>query len=182
MGVKDRRFDELVRAHSPALVTFARSLCQNSWAADEAVQDTLVRAWKYLDSFDGRGSFEGWLLRICRNVIVDHANAAAKRPMAVDAITLEHACAPGALDACHEINELIQSLPLTQAEVLVIVGVLGYTYEDAAELLDVPVGTVRSRLARGRDALSRLIEGTDDHVVVNASSHDRVRGDIRAAS
>ena len=156
----DRQFDALVRAHSPALVTFASSLTRDRWSAEDAVQNTLVRAWKYIDSFDGRGSFEGWLLRICRNVITDQANAAAKRPLAVGAQAIDLASDSTPLDASHDINELLQSLPRHQAEVLVIVGVLGYSYEEAANLLSIPIGTVRSRLTRGREAFAALLEAT----------------------
>lgn len=158
VGVNDRQFDDLVRAHSPSLVTFARSLSRDRWSAEEAVQDTLVRAWKYIDSFDGRGSFEGWLLRICRNVIVDQSIAAAKRPVSVDDAVLERACGVTAIDDSHHITDLLRSLAPHQTEVLVVVGVLGYTYEDAAELLDVPIGTVRSRLTRARAAFARRLE------------------------
>ena len=158
MGVNDRQFDDLVRAHSPSLVTFARSLSRDRWSAEEAVQDTLVRAWKYIDSFDGRGSFEGWLLRICRNVIVDQSIAAAKRPVSVDDAVLESACGVTAIDDSHHITDLLRSLAPHHTEVLVVVGVLGYTYENAAELLDLPIGTVRSRLTRARAAFARRLE------------------------
>ncbi len=148
--MNDRQFDDLVRVHSPSLVTFARSLSPDRWGAEEAVQDTLVRAWKYIDSFHGRGSFEGWLLRICRNVIVDHSIAAAKRPVSVDDAVLEAACGASAIDDSHQITDLLRSLAPHHTEVLVVVGVLGYSYEDAADLLDLPIGTVRSRLTRAR--------------------------------
>ena len=158
VGVNDRQFDDLVRAHSPSLVTFARSLSRDRWSAEEAVQDTLVRAWKYIDSFNGHGSFEGWLLRICQNVIVDHSIAAAKRPVSVDDAVLESACGVTAIDDSHHITDLLRSLAPHHTEVLVVVGVLGYTYENAAELLDLPIGTVRSRLTRARAAFARRLE------------------------
>jgi RNA polymerase sigma-70 factor, ECF subfamily len=156
-GVDDRRFDELVRTHSPSLVIFARSLTSDRHAADEAVQDTLVRAWRYLDSFDARGSFEGWLLQICRRVIIDHAAADARRCSTIDSVARVNASPTVDLDTSNDIVELLRQLPAAQTEVLVLTGVLGYTYHDAASMLDVPVGTIRSRVARGRDALAELL-------------------------
>jgi RNA polymerase sigma-70 factor, ECF subfamily len=161
-AVNDRRFDELVRAHSPSLVIFARSLTRDRRAADEAVQDTLVRAWRYIDSFDARGSFEGWLLQICRRVIIDNAAHAARRPPVVDpAVLVERAPAIN-LDTSHDIIELLRQLPFAQTEVLVLTGVLGYTYDDAATMLDVPIGTIRSRVARGRQALAEVLTRSQD--------------------
>ena len=152
--VNERKFDALVREHSPSLTTFARSLVRDRWAAEEAVQDTLVRAWKYIDTFDARGSFEGWLIRICRNVITDHGIAASRRPAAMHPEILQAQSAPVAADESHDIMSLIHQLSPSHAEVLVIVGVLGYSYEEAAEIIEIPIGTVRSRLLRaGRSRL-----------------------------
>ncbi len=175
----DRQFDLLVRAHSPALVTFAGSLTRDRWSADEAVQDTLVRAWKYIDSFDGHGSFEGWLLRICRNVITDQANAAAKRPLALGAQAIDLPSNATPLDASHEITELLRSLPPRQAEVLVVVGVLGYSYEEAASLFSVPIGTIRSRLTRAREAFAALLEAAQ---ASGSPEGPAQAGPVRAAS
>ncbi len=153
----DRRFDELVRAHSPSVVIFARSLTRDGTAADDAVQDTLVRAWRYLDSFDARGSFEGWLLQICRRVIIDNAAAAHRRPAVFDPSVLVDVVPTTSLDTSGDIVELLRQLPFAQTEVLVLTGVLGYSYDDAAAMLNVPIGTIRSRVARGRDALAALL-------------------------
>ncbi len=159
--MNDRVFDELVRTHEVALTTFARSLTRDRWSAEEAVQETLVRAWKYLDTFDRRGSFEGWLLRICRNVVIDQANAASRRPTSFEARDLDRILQPVESDATHELIELLHQLSVDYREVLVIVGVLGLSYEEAASTLDVPIGTVRSRLGRARQAFSELLVATE---------------------
>ncbi len=159
--MNDRVFDELVRTHEVALTTFARSLTRDPSSVEEAVQETLVRAWKYLDSFDRRGSFEGWILRICRNVVIDQANAAARRPASFAAHELDRMMQPRENDATHEIIELLHQLSVDHREVLVIVGVLGLSYEEAAGTLDVPIGTVRSRLGRARQAFSELLRAAE---------------------
>lgn len=152
-----RRFEKLVRAHAASVHAYARALTNDPWLAEEAVQETFVRAWKYQDSFRGSGSYEGWLLRICRNSMIDlAAKRSTDQPISDVADELVDHDHDGA--SVTEIDEAMAGLPVGQREVLTLCGVLGYDYESAAELLDVPVGTVRSRLHRGRAALSVALE------------------------
>lgn len=149
----DRTFDALVRAHAGAVAAYARAVASDPWTAEDAVQETFLRAWKYFDSYDGRGSFEGWLIRICRNCLVDLAS----RPLPEPRRALpDVAVGP---DSSHDVYDLLERLPLPQREVLALCGMLGYDYESAASLLEVPVGTVRSRLHRAREALRRELRG-----------------------
>ncbi len=147
-----RAFDALVRAHAGAVSAYARALTGDRWLAEDATQETFLRAWKYLDSYDARGSFEGWLLRICRNCVIDLANRA---PLAKPALHLPDVAEPA--DHRVLIYDALARLPIVQREVLVLCGLLGYDYAAAAALLDVPVGTVRSRLSRGRAGLARQL-------------------------
>lgn len=123
--------------------------------AEDAVQNTFVRAWKYLDSFRGNGSFEGWLIRICRRCIIDLENR--QRRDTELATTRARRPHPQAPDHRAETLALVTDLPAEQREVIVICGILGYDYDSAAAILDIPVGTVRSRLHRGRAALAEAL-------------------------
>jgi RNA polymerase sigma-70 factor, ECF subfamily len=157
MGSDRRRFEHLVAAHAGAVTAYARAMTNDRWAADDAVQETFLRAWKYLDTFRGRGSFEGWLIRICHNCVIDLARARVDAP---DDRIPETTEAP---DHSGEVHDLIERLPAEQREVVALCGVLGYDYAGAAEILDVPVGTIRSRLHRARAALEReLLTAQDD--------------------
>lgn len=151
----ETQFDQLVRDHHRAVSTYARALCNDRTLAEDAVQETFLRAWRYLDSFRSTGSFEGWLLTICRRCVIDLArrDQSNVRPIDIDGL---HANP----DHSSDIFELIAGLPLAQREVLVVCGWLGYDYHDAATLLGVPVGTVRSRLHRARLALAEVIAPT----------------------
>lgn len=145
------RFERLVSEHHHAVATFALSLTNDRWHADEATHLTFVRAWKYLDSFRGDGSFEGWLLRICRDVIIDQA-AGRYREVPVGRV-------PDRLVYDQDliaVESLLSGLPLPQREAITLCAVLGYDYQSAADILGVPVGTVRSRLNRARASLRRL--------------------------
>ncbi len=159
--MNDRVFDELVRSHEAALTTYARSIARDHWSAEEAVQGTLVRAWKYIDTFDRRGSFEGWLLRICRNVVIDNARADARRPAVIALPELDRFAPPVAPDDSFGVVALLRELTIDHREVLVLVGVIGLSYDEAAATLAIPVGTVRSRLGRAREAFGRLLAATD---------------------
>ena len=152
--MRETDFDELVRRHAGAVAAYARAITRNGWDAEEAVQETFLRAWKYLDTFDRRGSFEGWLIRICRNCVIDLAERDSRREQPT-ADVIELAIEP---DHRGEVHDLLDRLPLPQREVLVLCGMFGYDYEAAAHILDVPVGTVRSRLSRARAGLAELLD------------------------
>ncbi|MFN8025157.1 MAG: RNA polymerase sigma factor [Acidimicrobiia bacterium] len=154
-----RRFEQLVAAHAGAVTAYARAMTNDRWAADDAVQETFLRAWKYLDSFRGNGSFEGWLIRICHNCVIDLARGRTDTP---DDRLPDHAQAP---DHSSEVHDLIERLPAEQREVVALCGVLGYDYAAAAAILDVPVGTIRSRLHRARAALERELTVTNERVI-----------------
>ena len=155
--MREDTFDDLVRRHAGAVTAYARALCRDRWRAEEAVQETFLRAWKYLDSYDRRGSFEGWLIRICRNCIIDLAHRDARESEE----HAEHADIAVGPDHVSEIHDLLARLPIAQREVLVLCRLLGYDYDSAATILDVPVGTVRSRLSRARDNLEALLHGEE---------------------
>jgi len=151
-----RQFDQLVAAHAASVTAYARAVASDGWTAEDAVQETFLRAWKYLDSFRGHGSFEGWLIRICRNCIIDLARAHPTDPQDRMPERVEHP------DHSSDVHDLIERLPLEQREVVALCGVLGYDYAAAAALLEVPVGTIRSRLHRARAALERDLYPSDD--------------------
>ena len=148
MALSERHFATLVREHGGAVLAYARAVAPDRWTADDAVQETFLRAWRYRDSFRATGSFEGWLIRICRNCLLDLVSRRVEEPT------------PDALDTAAidpepiELYDLIARLPIHQREVVALCGLLGYDYAGAAELLGVPIGTVRSRMHRARAALA----------------------------
>ena len=157
-----RHFDGLVRAHAGAVAAYARAVAPDPWTAEDAVQETFLRAWKYLDSFRGHGSFEGWLIRICRNCLID---LAARRPPEPSDSLPEPIQAP---DTSNEIYEILARLSIEQREVVALCGLLGYEYASAADLLGLPVGTIRSRLHRARATISEQLAAGGDSREVTA--------------
>jgi len=149
-------FDGLVRAHAGAVSAYSRAVAPDPWTAEDAVQETFLRAWKYLDSFRATGSFEGWLIRICRNCLID---IAARRSAIPWEYLPDRAQAP---DTSNEVRDLVDRLPIEQREVVALCGLLGYEYEAAAELLGLPIGTVRSRLHRARATIQELLAAAEE--------------------
>lgn len=150
--ISDRRFAQLARDHAGAVAAYARAVAPDRWTADDAVQETFLRAWKYRDSFRAAGSFEGWLIRICRNCLVDFAAKTFAQPIPEVPEVAEHA------DGVYELYDLIARLPVQQREIVAVCALLGFDYASAAELLDVPIGTVRSRLHRARAAIAGQLD------------------------
>lgn len=158
--MQDRRFEELVRANHRAVSTYAQSMASTPSIAEDAIQETFLRAWRYLDTFRGDGSFEGWLIRICRRCVFDLEARERRSAGPCGSVPLDDDAGAGPSELPDHRSEtlvLLGALPPDQREVIVLCGVLGYGYEAAAAVLDIPIGTVRSRLHRARSALSQAL-------------------------
>jgi RNA polymerase sigma-70 factor (ECF subfamily) len=127
--------------------------------ADDVTQDTYLRAFRALPGFAGRSSARTWLLSIARRACADHVRSAV-RTRRLDArvaaepepkSTIDHA-------GLHAASELIARLPVERRVAFVLTQVLGLSYAEAADVEDVPIGTIRSRVARARADLVTAIE------------------------
>jgi len=149
----DIEFEQIVRENIASLSAYARSTTRNQWIAEEAVQETLIRAWRYWPTFRNESTALSWLITICRRVIID---IVSRTPTHDEINTRDNT----AVQENHVIGlqEMIINLPLSQREVIVLCAVIGFDYETVAEILDVPIGTVRSRLSRARQSLASQLE------------------------
>ncbi|MEW2451416.1 RNA polymerase sigma factor SigM [Streptomyces parvulus] len=156
-------FGELVRRHRDRLWAVAlRTLGDREEAAD-AVQDALVSAYRAADTFRGQAAVTTWLHRITVNACLDRARKAASRKTAPvdDTERLEQllephesAAAPAERNDLHrQLVKALDTLPADQRAALVLVDMQGYPVAEAARILDVPTGTIKSRCARGRARL-----------------------------
>lgn len=153
---------EDIEASIPALRRFARALVRDRERADDLVQDTLERAVAKRHLWRGDGPLQAWLLRIMIN---RHRDLHRQTPspghlVAIDELPFEpaHRGNQEASLALHEVQDAIARLPMDQREALMAVVLEGKTFEQAAELLDIPKGTLMSRLARARATL-RILTG-----------------------
>ncbi|MCL7489986.1 RNA polymerase sigma factor SigM [Streptomyces sp. MCA2] len=160
-------FGEIVRRHRDRLWAVAlRTLSDREEAAD-AVQDALVSAYRAAHTFRGQSAVTTWLHRITVNACLDRARKAASRRTSPVAETErleqllepeESAAAPAERQDLHrELLSALRTLPEEQRAALVLVDMQGYPVAEAAAILDIPTGTVKSRCARGRARLLPLV-------------------------
>jgi RNA polymerase sigma-70 factor (ECF subfamily) len=124
-------------------------------AADDLTQETFLRAFKALPSFEGRSSVRTWLLGIARRTCADHLRAVVRRRR-LDARLAAQAWTDAPVpDPAHRLStaDLLSGLGEERRTAFVLTQVLGMSYAEAAEIEEVPVGTIRSRVARARDEL-----------------------------
>lgn len=155
-------FEDAVVALLPNLRRFALSLCRNTHTADDLVQGTCEKAFANKSSFQPGTRLDAWLFRILRNLWIDRLRKDKNEGQAEDIDEMAE-IPEGTGDPVAEtqlllrqVSDLITKLPQVQREVIMLVCVEDLSYKEAAETLDVPIGTVMSRLARARQEILRL--------------------------
>jgi len=150
-----------IEAEIPRLRRYARALARDFVAADDLVQDCLARALDKLHLWQEGTDLRAWLFTILHNQYVNQVRRAVREGTAVGLSETEpmltRAPHQGKRLELRDLERAITKLPEEQRSVILLVGLEGMRYEEVAEILDVPVGTIRSRLSRGREALRRLI-------------------------
>lgn len=161
MSIDNKR--ELLIAEVPRLRRYAIALLRDRPSADDLVQDVVLRALGRLHLWRAGTNMRTWLFTIMHNL---HANDRRRLSRTVDSQPLDAAAlsrgTPPAQESAVELSQLseaIASLPESQRQVLLLVGLEGFSYADAAEAIGVPVGTVMSRLSRAREDLRRILDG-----------------------
>lgn len=157
--------DELME-HVPRLRRYARALVHNRDLADDLVQDTLERALRHTGQYHPGSDLRAWLFTIMHNAFANQTRSAASRGthVPIDDDTLAEAdrrVSPGHTGSLEmrDLDYALQRLPAEQREVVLMVGLESMSYAEVALALGVPVGTVMSRLSRGRERLRLLMAG-----------------------
>jgi RNA polymerase sigma-70 factor (ECF subfamily) len=151
--------DELPE-HLPALRAFAISLTRNVAVADDLVQDTIVKAWTNFDKFTEGTNLRAWLFTILRNTFYSDKRKHRREvpdPEGVHAASLFVKPAHDGRMAFTDFSAAFDQLSPEHREVLILVGASGFAYEDAAVMMGVAVGTVKSRANRARARLAELL-------------------------
>ena len=157
--------DEL-ELHIASLRRYAWVLCGNHADADDLVQECLVKAIATAHTYERGRSLRAWLFSILHNTFVSERRQFARRARASRFIdsSLKESRVPANQEKYVEAEDTLSMLSLLtpdQQSVLVLIAIEGLSYAEAAEALDIPIGTLMSRLARGREALRRLIRGDE---------------------
>ena len=156
-------FDSELAAVWPRLRRFAHALARDSADADDLAQMTAEKAFKSFDQFHSDTRFDSWIFRICRTVWIDTVRSRSRRgaheapPEAAESLGHDPTSATEAAIDLGKAMAAMQQLPEEQREVVALILIDGFGYREAAEILDQPIGTVSSRLVRGRQALLAML-------------------------
>ncbi|KRD25469.1 RNA polymerase subunit sigma-24 [Acidovorax sp. Root267] len=143
----------------PALRRYARVLTGDSWAADDLVQDTLERACSKWLLWRNGSDLRAWLFTLMHNLYLNQRRALpALPPLAIDEVQDQLQVARAPSDDARDLERCLQRLPADQRAVLLLVAMEDMSYEDTARILNIPVGTVMSRLSRARMRLRVLMD------------------------
>lgn len=187
---REKQYRALVHPHVAHLLQIAIQRTGNPGVAEDLVQESCIAAWEGLEGLKSSQAARPWLVRILLRRIADHTRT-HKRQQGLLPITdleeqhwqtiasedlgpLEHALAE---QANERIAQLLRDLPRDFAIVVELHDIMGYRYQEIAEILDIPLGTVMSRLSRGRRLLAAVLRAARDGSQGSASQRSTSRGD-----
>jgi RNA polymerase sigma-70 factor (ECF subfamily) len=149
--------------HLPRLRRYARALTGERAAADDLVQDTVERALSRAVLFKHGSRLDAWLLTIMHHLYLSQMRQATARPQltSFEDLHAEPAASTSGVESLElrDLQRALAKLPLEQREVLLLIALEEFSYEHAAEILGIPLGTVMSRLSRARQRLRSLLGG-----------------------
>ena len=163
-----KEFEREALPHMDALFNFALRMTGDSDDANDLVQDTFLKAFRFFDKFEKGTNCKAWLFRIMKNTYINKYRKKTKEPDKIDYEEVENFyenVKPSTTDSAHlekeiydnllddEISTAIASLPDDFKTVIILSDIEGFTYDEIADFIDCPVGTVRSRLHRARKML-----------------------------
>ena len=146
----------------PHLRAFARSLTRNREQADDLVHDAVVRALSAANQFRPGTNFKAWMFTILRNLYYNEGRKDRARCVSLDGLTIEVESTPATQEASLEFRDFRRAywqLSDAHREVLILVGASGLSYEEAAQVCNCAVGTIKSRISRARHELAHLLSG-----------------------
>ncbi len=156
-------FTAIVDEHGPAVYRLAKSVVRDSALADDVAQETFIKVWRHLPQFRGEGSLKSWILRIAHNESVsslrkirDSATDPGRMPEAQEPIPTNRVV-EGRM-AASELIVALEDLDELSREIVVLREVEGFSYDEIADTLGVPIPTVKTRLLRARRTLARRLE------------------------
>jgi len=177
-------FQDLLEPLIPRLRRYARALTRDAQRADDLVQDTLLRGLIKQDRWEPGTNLRAWLFTLMHNQYVNDVRRASRETGTIDiddvSSSLVATTDPTASRQLHELERALGQLATEQREVILLVGLEGFSYEDAAGILAVPVGTIRSRLSRGRESLRREFGMEDIDTTLTSQSRRKGHQEVGA--
>ncbi len=154
-------FGELVRLHQTGVIGVVLRMCGDPYLAEDAAQEAFIRAWQHLPHYQHRGSFRSWLYRIALNVALDRLRV-ERETVNVERLPLTTSEGrPEIIAERHErhdyVREAVLALPPASRSALILREYEGLSYREIAEILNIPMGTVMSRLNYARKRLRAIL-------------------------
>ena len=165
-------FDQEFMPHIDSMYNFALKLTLDSEDANDLVQETYLKAFRFISSFERGTNAKAWLFRILKNSFINEYRKKSKRPSQVDYNEVENFYNSDDVDHSatvdlrsetvqdrigDEVANALNSLAVDFRIVIILCDIEGFTYEEIAKILDIPIGTVRSRLHRARNLLKEKL-------------------------
>jgi len=153
-------FSSIIRTHADAVYGHALRFFGDPQTAEDATQEVFIKVFRTIGSYDGRSRLSTWLYRVTHNACLDMARSGRRTPQPVDPVTIEP---PPAADFANDVvfadalEQALATLAPEDREALSAVTLFGLSYQEAADALGAPVGTVKSRVFRARRALGVLL-------------------------
>ncbi len=184
---KDEIFERELLPFIDALHNFAYNLCFNADEANDLVQETYLKAYRFIKSYQTGTNAKAWLFKILKNVYINQYRKRSRRPTSVDIdevnvytesdddqarqayLDLRKEMFDGMLG--DEVTIALNSLPVEFRTVILLCDIEGFSYEEIAKIVDKPIGTIRSRLFRARNMLKEKLKNYADEL-----GYDDVRG------
>jgi RNA polymerase sigma factor (sigma-70 family) len=152
-------FGELVRRHQSSVRGLLRQLTRSDLElADDLAQETFIRAYKHIRSFRGEAKFSTWLYRIAYNLFREEARK-RKELVGIDEAQLQAEADPQSVDPGlhHDLMSALANLPLHERTAVVLCCQNGLSHDEASRVLDIPLGTVKTNVLRGREKLKKML-------------------------
>lgn len=191
VSLSDPEFKVQLGQVIPHLRAFGRSLSGSRDVADDLVQETLLKAWAARKRFQAGTNMRAWTFIILRNLYLSQMRRARFKGEWDDLVADRILAAPASQDRHVELGDMqraLLQLPQPQREALILVGAGGFAYEEAADICKVAVGTIKSRVARGRVALENLmsegkLQSRRDHETdTQVTALDAIMGEVNHLS
>lgn len=176
---KERLFEKEFMPHADALYNFAYQLSYNDDDANDLVQETYMKAFRFIDSYQEGTNSKAWLFKILKNIFINEYRRKKREPEKIDYddviifsdedddnsaayFDLREDMFDNMLG--DEITNALNKLPIEFKTVILLCDIEGFTYEEIAKIIDIPIGTVRSRLHRARNMLKQLLKDYADQM------------------
>ncbi|MHC4607652.1 MAG: RNA polymerase sigma factor [Planctomycetota bacterium] len=152
-------FEELYRLFSRPLANFLYRLCWDAQAVDDLVQEVFLRVWRAAPRWEPRAKVSTWIFRIAHNLWIKQASKRREQALGDAPVPARPEESSGRSEMREAVRRAVDSLPAGEREVLILAEYNGFRYPEIAQILDIPVGTVKSRMFH---ALRRLREALKD--------------------